>query len=92
MLDQREAVHAGHYQVLENHRGLDLVGNGQGFTGVGAVVKIDVGLIGQRPADGFANHGLVVHQQHHHVVLAGMHRALLVQVQVVDGWFVSHAL
>ena len=92
LLDQRETVHAGHHQVLENHRGLDLVCNGQGFAGIGAVVKIDVRLIGQSPADGLADHRLVVHEQHHHVVLGRMRRALRVQVQGGVDRFVSHAL
>ena len=69
LLDQREAVHAGHHQVLENHRGLDLVGDGEGLAGVGAVMEINVGLVGQGAADGFADHGLVVHQQDHDVVI-----------------------
>jgi hypothetical protein len=69
LFDQRQAVHAGHHQVLQNHRGLDLVRNREGLTGVGAVMKINVGLIRQRPADGFAHHCLVVHEQNHHMVL-----------------------
>ncbi len=92
LVDQRQAVHAGHDQVLQDHRGLDLVGDREGLAGIGAVMKINVRLIGQRPADGFADHGLVIHEQHHHVVLGRMRRALLVQVQSVVGRFVSHAL
>ena len=63
LTQQCQAVHAGHHQVLQDHRGLDLVRDGEGFAGIGAVMEIDVGVIGQRPADGFADHRLVVHEQ-----------------------------
>ena len=92
LVDQREAVHAGHHQVLQNHRGLDLVRNREGFAGVGAVMKINVRLIRQGAADRFTDHGLVVHEQNHHVVLRRMRRALRVRVHGVVGEFVSHAL
>ena len=92
LLDQREAVHAGHHQILQNHRGLDLVRDREGFAGVGAVMKINVGLIGQSAPDRFANHGLVVNDQDHHMVLRRMRQALLVRIHHLVDWFVSHAV
>ena len=63
LADQRQAVDAGHDQVLQDDRGLDLVGDGDGFAGIGAVMKVDVGVVGQGAANGLADHGLVVHEQ-----------------------------
>ena len=62
--DERQPVDAGHDQILENDGGLDLIGALDGFLGVPAIMEINIGLIGERAADGFAHHQLIIHEQH----------------------------
>ena len=33
--------------------------------GIAAVMKLDVGIIGEHPPDRLADHGLIVNEQHH---------------------------
>ena len=69
MHEQVEAVEAGHDQILQDHRRLDLLRQAQGLLRVGAEVEVDVALCAQRPSHGLADHGLIVDQQHHHLLL-----------------------
>ena len=67
--EQFDTVDAGHDQVLQDHRRLDLLSHAQRLMWVGAEVEVDVALFAQRPPHGFTDHGLVVDQQHHHRVV-----------------------
>ena len=60
-LDQRQAIHVRHDQVLKNHRRLDCVGFFDGFGRVGAEMKLKTRLTGKHSADGLADDRLVVH-------------------------------
>ncbi len=70
MTEQRQPVQPRHNQVHQDHGGLDLRGDMHRFARVGTVMEINGRFIRQRTANRFAHHGLVVHQQHHGVVLA----------------------
>ncbi|MCY1446269.1 hypothetical protein D9M71_628230 [compost metagenome] len=69
---QAQAVKAGHDQILQDHRRLDAHRVGDGLVRVGAEVEIDVLFVRQAAAHGFADHGLIVHQQHHGGVFVGL--------------------
>ena len=68
---QGQAVQARHDQVLKNDRGLDAHGLGHRLVRVGTKVEVDIVLIGQATPHRFADHGLIVNQQHHRRVLIG---------------------
>ena len=74
LANQSQAIDARHHQILENDRRLNLIGDGNGFAGVSAIMEIDIALVGQSAPDGFADHGLIVHQQNHDVVILRMSR------------------
>jgi len=61
--DELEAVNLGHDEVLEDDCRLDFAGHLHGLGGVGAEMEFDFGLVGEHAADGFADHGLVVHHE-----------------------------
>ena len=62
---QGEAVHARHDQILEDDRRLEALDDPDRLCGIAAIVKIDVGLVGEHAPDGLADHGLIVNEQHH---------------------------
>ena len=68
---QAQAIEAGHHQILQDHRRLDPHRLGDGLLRVGAEVEVDVFLIRQPTAHRFADHRLIIHQQHHGGVLVG---------------------
>ena len=68
---QGQAVQARHDQVLKDDRGLDAHGLGHRLVRVGAEVEVDVVFIGQATPHRFADHGLVIDQQHHRRVFVG---------------------
>ncbi|MDT4841582.1 hypothetical protein FQZ97_754420 [compost metagenome] len=70
LADQRQTIGAGHHQVLEDHRGADLDRQGNRVLRVGTVVEIDIRIVRQRSPDCFADHRLVVDQQHQHIGIA----------------------
>ncbi len=63
--NQRQAVQARHDQVLQNHRRLDLHSLGNRLVRVGAKMEVDRLMAGQTAPYRFANHGLIIDQQHH---------------------------
>ena len=66
---QGQAIHPGHHQVLEDHRGPDLDSLGDGLVRVGTEVEIDVLLFGQAAPHRLAYQRLIVDQQHHRGIL-----------------------
>ncbi|MNV72265.1 hypothetical protein D3C71_1653420 [compost metagenome] len=62
---QAQAVHARQDQILQDDRGPGLDRHAQGLVGIRAVVEVDVALRDQRAPDGFADHDLIVNEQHH---------------------------
>ncbi|MCY1428467.1 hypothetical protein D9M71_443500 [compost metagenome] len=62
---QAEAVDAGHHQVLEDDRRLDLQGHGDGLQWIGAEMEVDARHRDQRAAHRLTDHGLVIDQQDH---------------------------
>ncbi|MNG24414.1 hypothetical protein D3C84_1091360 [compost metagenome] len=68
---QAQAVETGHDQVLQDHRRLDPDRLRNRLMRVGAEVEVDVFFIRQPAAHRFADHGLIVHQQHHGGVFVG---------------------
>ena len=68
---QGQTVQARHDQVLENDRRLDAHGLKHRLVRVGTEVEVDVVLIGQTTPHRFADHCLIVDQQHHRRVLVG---------------------
>src|SRR5260370_13546701 len=76
---------------MENGRGVGLVANSDRLAGIGAIMKINVRLIRQGPPDRFANHGLVIDQQDHHMIILRMSRAFGLRVRVKTWAFFRHA-
>ena len=72
LTDQSQTIDPGHDEVLQDHGRFDLVGQRKSFTGIGTVMEIDVAMVSQGAANGFTNHGLVIDQQYHDVVIGGM--------------------
>ncbi|MNI21495.1 hypothetical protein D3C73_750220 [compost metagenome] len=62
---QAQAIQTGHDQVLEDDSRFDADRLGNRLVGVGTKVEVDVVLARQPPAYGFADHGLIIHQQDH---------------------------
>jgi hypothetical protein len=79
--NQRQPVQPRHHQILQDDRRLDQLGLMDGLMRIGAKMEIDVVLIGQPTPHGFADHGLIVDQQHHRGVLVG--RLHVIQLQVM---------
>ncbi len=62
---EREAVGAGHHEVLQDHRRTGFLGAAHRFFGRRAVMEVDARFVGQRLADRLGDDRLVVDQQHH---------------------------
>ncbi len=60
----RQAIDLGHDEVLKNDRRTKFRGGFHRFRRIGAVSEIDIRFRCKHSADGFANHGLVVHEKH----------------------------
>src|SRR5262249_16015565 len=88
LTDEGQAVNDGHDQVLKYDCGPDLVGQRDGLAGVRAIMEINIGLIGQRAADGFADHGWVCHEEDHDVVIRRVRGTIRVKVEgKIGAWF-----
>ncbi len=79
LTDKRQAINAGHDEVLEDNSGLELTCNGESFAGIRTVMKIYVPLMDQSAPDRLTHHRLIVDKQDHHVIIGQSGRAAQVQ-------------
>ena len=70
-LHQRQPIDVGHDEVLQDNRGIQLVGDVERLKGVGAVVQADLGMVAQHLSHQFGDNGLIIDQQDHGVATAG---------------------
>ena len=60
--NQVQPIDARHNEILQNNGGADALSDCDSLRGIGAVVKRDLALLRQSPANRLANYGLVVYQ------------------------------
>ena len=77
LIHERQPVNPRHHQILKNHRRPDLRGDIQRLTRIRAIMEINVRLARQRAPDRLAHHRLIVHQQHHRVILRRLLRQFI---------------
>ena len=72
LTNQRQTVYARHYQVLQDYGRFDLISQSESFAGVGTVMEIDIGMMGEGATHRFTHHRLVIDQQYHYMVIRWM--------------------
>ncbi len=76
---QVQSVDLGHHQILQDDRRFQFRRAGKCFLRIGAEVKGNVLVRRQHSPNGLADNGLVVHEQHHDVLLKLMLNRLQVE-------------